>query len=93
MTHDSNLRISSATLASSPTSYDTSAVVDTKLSNSVRFDTIRYDTLTKVVNLSGLSSLSFDTCHAADAVYKKDFFYDISNSSYARNTMFKVFTN
>ena len=51
---------------------------------------MRSDSLNKVVNLSGLSSLSFDTYNVADGVYKKDFFYDISNaSSYTRNTFFQ----
>ena len=55
----------------------------------MKYDTIRSDSLNKVVNLSGLSSLSFDTYHTADGVYKKDFFYDISNSgSYTRNSVF-----
>ena len=48
--------------------------VDSKLVNTVKYDTIRSDSLNKVVNLSGLSSLSFDTYHSADGVYKKDFF-------------------
>jgi hypothetical protein len=84
-----NLRISSATLASTLTLYDTTAVINTKLVNTIKYDTIRSDSLNKVVNLSGLSSLSFDTYPTADDVYKKDFYYDISNSgSYTRNSVF-----
>ena len=63
--------------------------VDSKLVNTVKYVTIRSNSLNKVVNLSGLSSLSVDTYHSADGVYKKDFFYDISNSgSYTRNSVF-----
>ena len=63
--------------------------VNSKLVNTVKYDTIRSDSLNKVVNLSGLSSLSFDTYHSTDGAYKKDFFYDISNSgSYTRNSVF-----
>ena len=40
--------------------------VDPKLVNTVKYDTIRSDNLNKVVNLSGLSSISFDTYHSAD---------------------------
>ena len=47
---------------------------DAKLTNTMKYVTIRSDSLNKVVNLSGLSSISFDTYHIADGVYKKDFF-------------------
>ena len=84
-----NLRISSATLTSSLSLYDTTAVVNTKLLNTMKYDTIRSDSLNKVVNLSGLSSLSFDSYFTPDGVYKKDFHYDISNSGrYTRNSVF-----
>ena len=84
-----NLRISSATLASTLSLYDSTAVVNTKLVNTVKYDTIRSDSLNKVVNLSGLSSLIFDTYFTPDGVYERRFYYDISNSgSYTRNSVF-----
>ena len=84
-----NLRISSATLASTLSLYDTTAIVNTKLLNTIKYDTIRSDSLNKVVNLSGLSSLSFDTYFIPDGVYERRFYYDISNSgSYTRNSVF-----
>ena len=92
LTNSINLRISSATLTSSLTLYDTSAVIDTKLSNTMKYDTVRSDSLNKVVNLTGLSSLSFDTYDISDGVYKRHLYYDISNSgSYTRNTLFSKY--
>ena len=92
MTNAINLRISSTTLTSTLTLYDTSAVINTKLSNTMKYDTVRSDSLNKVVNLTGLSSLSFDTYDISDGVYKKDLLYDISNSgSYTRNTLFSKY--
>ena len=92
LTNAINLRISSATLTGSLTLYDTSAVIDTKLSNTMKYDTIRSDSINKVVNVTGLSSLSFDTYYVSDGIYKKDLLYDISNSgSYTRNTLFSKY--